>query len=251
MCEFKVHKLENRECYTIIDNTILRDKNISLKAKGLLCFILSLPPKWNFSKEGLCSCIKEGKTAIDTALKELETYGYLKITKTTKSGKFYSKYDFYAMPFEQYSVSMKKPNRKLRKRKPATEKPAQINTNKINTKSNKIIYRVEENILNDIKTKINYNTLVEKYEKYDIDKIVMIIVGALTSDEEDECTKNLLNSLTSYQIEHALTKAKSNSRKIRNYDLWVKKVLCNVPPEETCRIRETDYTNYIESEDGW
>lgn len=251
MCELHVNKVKNRESYTIIDNTILRDKNISSKAKLILCFVLSLRPDWNFSREGLISCVKEGKTAVDTALKELEEFGYLKITKTRKSGKYYTVYDFYEIPINQYLAVSKKPKRKLRSRKSVMEKTTQINTNKINTESNEIKYRVDSEIIDDIKTKINYNILVEKYEEYNVNKIVMIIANIITSDEEDESIKTLFSSLTSYQVEQALEKAKSNSANIKNYDAWIKKVLCNIPPKIIYRIRETDWSTHVESEDGW
>lgn len=251
MCELHVNRVKNRESYTIINNTILRDKNISSKAKMILCFVLSLPSDWNFSREGLISCVKEGKTAVNTALKELEEFGYLVITKTKKDGKYYTVYEFYEIPIKQYLAVSKKPKRKLRSRKSAMEKTTQINTNKINTESNEIKNRVDSEIIDDIKTKINYNILVKKYEEYNVNKIVMIIANIITSDEEDESSKTLFSSLTSYQVEQALEKAKSNSGNIKNYDAWIKKVLCNIPPKATYRIRETDWTTHVESEDGW
>ena len=251
MYELHVYKLKNKKNFTTIDNTILRDKKVSLKAKALLCFMLSLPPDWDFSREGLIKCIKEGRTVVDTALKELEATGYLKITKTTKHGKFYVKYKFYEVPFEKYLTVSQKPNRKILNRKSATEKPTQINTNKINIESNKTNYRVDSEIINNIQTKINYNMLVEKHGQYDVDKIVMVIANIIMSDKEDEITKSIFNSLTSYHIEYSLEKAKAYSRRIKNYDAWIKKVLINIPPKETMRIRETDFTKHVESEDGW
>lgn len=249
MCKLHINKVKSKVNFTTIDNTILRDKNISLKAKALLCFILSLPPNWDFSREGLVTCIKEGKTAVDTALKELEKNGYLKITKTRKGGEFYTVYEFYEIPFEQYSAISEKPRKKIRSRKSETENRTQINTNKINTnkKNNIIIYEIEDNI----KSKINYKMLIKKHEEYDVNKIVKVIADVLMSDEEDESTKSIFNSLNSYHIEYVLEKAKSNSKNIKNYSAWLKKVMSNVPPERIPRIRESDFTNYIESEDGW
>ena len=69
--------------YTKMSNYHLKDKNLSLKAKGLFSIILSLPNNWQFSNEGLCSLCKEGKMAVDNAIKELKDNGYL-ITKVKK-----------------------------------------------------------------------------------------------------------------------------------------------------------------------
>ena len=54
--------------YTKMSNYHLKDKNLSLKAKGLFSIILSLPDNWKFSNEGLCSICKEGKMAVDNAV---------------------------------------------------------------------------------------------------------------------------------------------------------------------------------------
>lgn len=63
--------------WTAVPNTWLRDNNLSLKTKGLLCVMNSLPPDWKFTMEGLTSISKEGIDAIRTALKEAEDCGYL------------------------------------------------------------------------------------------------------------------------------------------------------------------------------
>lgn len=64
----RTEKLTN---YTKIDNTYLEDKNISLKAKGLLTLMLSLPDVWNFNINGLRLLCRESRLAITNALKEL------------------------------------------------------------------------------------------------------------------------------------------------------------------------------------
>ena len=55
-----------------MSNYHLRDKNLSLKAKGLLSFMLSLPENWNYSLNGLCAKSKEQETVIKNTLKELK-----------------------------------------------------------------------------------------------------------------------------------------------------------------------------------
>ena len=60
-----------------MSNYHLRDRNLTLKTKGLLSIMLSLPEDWDYSIKGLVSICKENETAVRSALKELETNGYL------------------------------------------------------------------------------------------------------------------------------------------------------------------------------
>lgn len=63
--------------YTTICNKALRDTNLSLKAKGLYCFMASLPKDWDYTVAGLVAVLKEGREAIMSAINELIKYGYL------------------------------------------------------------------------------------------------------------------------------------------------------------------------------
>ena len=72
--EFRIHKNSG---YTIMSNIHLQDIEISLKAKGLLSFMLSLPPTWDFTVEGLTKVVKEGYDAVDSAIKELINHNYV------------------------------------------------------------------------------------------------------------------------------------------------------------------------------
>ena len=72
-----VFRIERTRDYTVMSNHHLRNANLSLKAKGLLSMILSLPEEWNYTTRGLASICKEGVDAIGSALKELETAGYI------------------------------------------------------------------------------------------------------------------------------------------------------------------------------
>lgn len=75
---FRVEK--NRE-FVVMSNRFLRNKDMSLKAKGLLALCLSLPETWDYSMNGLVAICKENITAVRSALKELEEHGHLKINK--------------------------------------------------------------------------------------------------------------------------------------------------------------------------
>ena len=86
--------------YTKIDNNYLEDKNISLKAKGLLTLMLSLPDNWKFNVKGLCLLCKESRLAITNALNELKENNYLEIEKGYDcNGKFIYEYIIYENPY--------------------------------------------------------------------------------------------------------------------------------------------------------
>lgn len=88
--------------YTVMSNVHLKDRNLSLKAKGLLSVVLSLPDSWEYSIAGLMSIAKEKEASINAALKELKENGYLIITKKmpnqTNSGRIEYEWDFYEHP---------------------------------------------------------------------------------------------------------------------------------------------------------
>lgn len=71
---FRVKKVKD---YTIMPNLHLRNRQLSLRAKGLLCQMLSMPPEWNFTLQGLAYINKEGLDAITTVIHELEQAGYI------------------------------------------------------------------------------------------------------------------------------------------------------------------------------
>lgn len=72
-----VFRVEKNKNYTIISNHHLQDKNISLKAKGLLTLMLSLPPNWDMTLNGLVSLSGDGIDSVRSGIKELEKNGYL------------------------------------------------------------------------------------------------------------------------------------------------------------------------------
>ena len=72
-----VFRIERNKNYTVMSNYHLRDTTISLKSKGLLSMMLSLPDEWNYTTRGLAKICKEGVDAIGGALRELEKAGYI------------------------------------------------------------------------------------------------------------------------------------------------------------------------------
>ena len=71
------YRVERTKDYTVMSNCHLRDTSLTLKAKGLLSMMLSLPDEWNYTTRGLAAICKEGVDAIGKALKELENAGYI------------------------------------------------------------------------------------------------------------------------------------------------------------------------------
>ena len=76
-----VFRIERNKNYTVMSNYHLRDTTISLKSKGLLSMMLSLPDEWNYTTRGLAKICKEGVDAIGGALRELESAGTSSATR--------------------------------------------------------------------------------------------------------------------------------------------------------------------------
>ena len=74
MAVFRVEKTRN---YTVMSNYHLRDKSLSLKAKGLLSLMLSLPEDWDYTTKGLARICKDGVDSICATVRELEDAGYI------------------------------------------------------------------------------------------------------------------------------------------------------------------------------
>ena len=105
MATIRVHKTKD---YTVMSNTHFREKNMSLKAKGLLSLMLSLPDDWNYSIAGLVAMCVEEESAIVSALKELKKFGYLRVDKLmpneTESGRIEYVYNVFENPSNGQSV---------------------------------------------------------------------------------------------------------------------------------------------------
>lgn len=110
-----VFRIEKNRNYTTMSNYHLRDRRLSLKAKGLLSLILSLPDGWDYSVRGLAAICKESPDGIATPLKELEKYGYLFREQTRESNGRMGKVEY--VIFEQSQEALPK------RETPCTEKP--------------------------------------------------------------------------------------------------------------------------------
>lgn len=126
MSVFRVERTKN---YTVMSNTHLRDPKLSLKSKGLLSIMLSLPDDWDYTIGGLARLNGVGKDTIRSAVSELEDAGYIKRQRgRTEGGKFSSNdYIVYESPEQAESSCENAESPSLEK--PTLENPTQQNTN--------------------------------------------------------------------------------------------------------------------------
>ena len=97
MAVIRVNKSKN---FTTMSNYHFKDKKMSLKAKGLLSLMLSLPEDWNYSIQGLTAICKESDKTIRKTLDELKDLNYLIVTQERgEKGHFTYVYDIFEKPF--------------------------------------------------------------------------------------------------------------------------------------------------------
>ena len=156
-----VFRIDKTKDYTVMANFHLRDKSLSLKAKGLLSLMLSLPEDWDYTTKGLAYICKDGVDSICATVKELENAGYVQRKRNRNSqGRLTNvEYTILEKPISTPEVPQAAKRDKSPKREnpvldnpvlenprqdipeqdlPKQEKPAQLNTNtsskeKINT----------------------------------------------------------------------------------------------------------------------
>ena len=120
MAVFRVERTQN---YTVMSNYHLRDKGLSLKAKGLLSLMLSLPETWDYTLSGLAKISLEGKDAIRATVVELEKAGYIQRHQTTgKDGKFGSN----EYIIREYPASHEPPPEGPSSAQPLSENPSTV-----------------------------------------------------------------------------------------------------------------------------
>lgn len=201
MAIFRTHKNQN---YTVMSNYHLKEKNMSLKAKGLLSVVLSLPDDWDYSLAGLVAICKENETAVKSALKELKDFGYIRIDKLmpneTESGRIEYVYNVFEQPQD---ISKQEHKKQGLENQPLENQPienqVQLNTKKQNTKElNTKKIKNKKNSKKD--AKIEYIT--RKCLEYDLAENVIELVctffsglidnGRLVTNEKINATLSVL-----------------------------------------------------------
>ena len=129
-----VFRIEKNKDYTVMSNHHLRNSNLSLRAKGLLSQILSLPDGWDYTIAGLAQINKEGKDAVRVAVQELEKAGYIvRRQKMDAGGKFggneYIVYEYPhdTAPLSDFPSTVSPAAEKPLTENPLTENPTQLN----------------------------------------------------------------------------------------------------------------------------
>lgn len=171
MSVFRIHKTEN---YTVMSNAHFKERAMSLKAKGLLSLMLSLPDTWNYNISGLVTLSKDGKDSVMSALSELEKFGYLERKQVTnEKGQFAGvEYNIYELPNTNNPVAEKEKAVKQKSANTNAEKPRQLSTKEINnlsikdldissTKKNK-----NKELMDELLMKIGNVDLIELYWSY-------------------------------------------------------------------------------------
>lgn len=143
MIEISVIRVIKSRNYTVMSNTHLKDKRLSLKAIGLLSIVLGLPEDWHYTVNGLVGIVKDGKDSVESAIKELKKNGYLRVEKiypNANSNRIQYQYTFFENPQEVDFQPLE--NQGIEKQgvetqvleKPYTYKDTnKPNTNKLNT----------------------------------------------------------------------------------------------------------------------
>ena len=129
-----VFRVEKNHSYTVMANHHLRDERLSLKSKGLLSLILSLPDDWRISIEGMTQFSSDGKDAIRSAIRELTDAGYITRAQTHSEAGTFSGYDYIVHETPAASPSsgfptMENPTTE----NPTTENPTLRNTDRLST----------------------------------------------------------------------------------------------------------------------
>ena len=252
MAIFRVEKNKN---YTVMSNYHLKDKNLSLKSKGLLSVILSLPDEWNYTTRGLASICKEGVDCISASLRELETAGYLERNQLRdERGRITdTEYIIYEFPHDKSNTAS-----------PCTENPdmdesdtentAQYNTNKpnnpkvntdlLNTHQSITHGRIDEiesynNYREIIHENIDYEILCERYDRKTLDEIVETMLDYVCGKRDfvkiggaeypHEIVKSRLLKIESSHIAYVCNCISQNVTKVRNIRAYMLTTLYNAP----------------------
>ena len=159
----RVNKTAN---YTVLSNYHFKEKEMSLKAKGLLSLMLSLPDTWNYTIAGLVSLSKDGKDSVMSALGELEKFGYLiREQKVNSKGQFSGiEYNIFEQPQEKNPVAEKQNSEKENAGNQISENPPQLNTNFIKNLKNEVLE--ELNTYTEVLSKVADKELRELYLDY-------------------------------------------------------------------------------------
>ncbi|MDM5239076.1 DnaD domain protein [Bacillus cereus] len=161
---FRVKKDNN---YSVINNTGLKDKSLSWKAKGILAYALTLPDDWTFHISELAQHAKDGEDSLRTGISELKKAGYVKRypVRDEKTKKITSwETEIYESPHREKPLVEKPHMENLEVEKPLVENPTLLSTNELSTKipsTNLTNDDVDKHPLIDEEFQKSYNYLLQ------------------------------------------------------------------------------------------
>ena len=270
-----VFRVERTGDYTVMSNFHLKDKRLSLKAKGLLSQMLSLPDDWDYTLSGLSYINRESKDAIRSAVNELETAGYIRRRQTTDaSGKFAAnEYTIFERPIEGEPM-LDKPSSENpitvnpSAVNPLPENPTQLNTKKSNTQkqnthgsnTDSIPFR-ETAAAIPPERKGRDAMSVTEIENYldDLNEIVELLVETVCAkrkttrisgaDFPHEIVRSRFLKLDSSHIEFVMDCLQKNTTQVHNIKQYLLAVLFNAPT--TMNNHYTSLVNHDMHAGGW
>lgn len=253
MAVFRVQKTQN---YTIMSNHHLRNKALSLKSKGLLSLMLSLPEDWDYTTRGLASICKEGVDSVCATVRELEAAGYI-IRRRVRDKNGQMRGMEYTV-LEEPQPPQPEPGQAApdctqpKQAKPKREKPVQDNPAQLNTKRQK--KEITKNVSNPIRTadeREQYRALIRENIEYDIlsannpgdtmrlDELVELMLDTVCSKRSSirvagdefpaEVVKSRFLKLEAQHIQYVLDSLKDTPPHIRNIKKYLLAALYNAP----------------------
>ena len=257
-----VYRVNKNRGYTVMANFHLRDKNLSLKAVGLLSKMLSFNDGWQFSTRGLSAICKEGPDAILSALRELENYGYLvRHQARDEKGRMSSMvFEIYEKPQEVLPEAGNPYTENPDADNPVTEKPytgnpAQRNTDQVITEKTNTSLNNYQSInldgMDRMDERESYRELLWENLELDIlahdtrldmdrvNELLEIMLDAVCStspplritgeDMPQQVVKSRFLKLNSSHIEYVLQAMNENPSAIRNIRAYLLTALYNAP----------------------
>ena len=272
MSTFRVNKNVN---YTVMSNHHLQDKRLSLKAKGLLSYMLSLPDDWDYSLKGLTVGCKDGLDSVRTAVLELEEHGYVRRQKVRNAKGQIIDYDYqvYESPVEDAPAvpgkeggpsnpsASKSPKSRMKPcsspfldfpnlAEPNLEKATQQNTNKQNTKrqsTNLSGQTAETEDFDQMATRVR----AEFREKLEIDILAKRYAPEMLQElldnigKQAQTTKAIrlrLDKLTSQHVEYIFDVMANTTQPIKNIMAYLRTTILNAP---------TTMEHYYQAQGNW
>ena len=241
-----------------MSNYHLKDRGLSLKAKGLLSMMLSLPDDWNYSTRGLASICKEGVDSIGSGLKELEKNGYITRNRIRGSDGRISdtEYVIYEKPRTNQPDTASPHTENPYMEHSDTENPAQLNTNQLSTyESNKNVSNTHSFVPSEgendgmksitqlreqLKRQIEYEHIVSQYNKEQLDEFLeMMMEVALTKTQTIRIGRDAeyptafvqerFRQLNASHIEKVLDGIRENTTRVWNTKAYLMAALFNAP----------------------